>query len=90
MKSDADKDSYLVFSDTYYPGWKAYVDGRNVPVLPVNIVQRAIKLEKGEHRILWVYQPMMFMMGAGISFATCLTILCGVAFRLKRRGVANR
>ncbi|MDQ3239437.1 MAG: YfhO family protein [bacterium] len=77
---------YLVFSDSNYPGWKAYVDGKDTPIVQVNLVQRAIKINKGEHKIIWVYSPVMFHIGLGISFATWVTLICWYLFIYKKKG----
>jgi uncharacterized membrane protein YfhO len=73
----------LVFSDTYYPGWNAYVDGKMSPTHKINLVQRGLTIEKGEHTIVWNYEPLWFYGGAGISFATLITL--GTYLFLSRR-----
>jgi len=85
MKSVSANDGVLAFSDTFYPGWKAYVDGIERPILEVNLVQRAIKLEKGEHTIVWLYEPYGFFVGLCISFATLITVTV-VAFVYRKKG----
>ena len=45
----ADRASFLFLSDTWYPEWRAYVDGRPVPILKANHAFRAVAIEAGEH-----------------------------------------
>lgn len=67
--------TYLIFSDTYYPGWIATINNQPTEILKVNLVQRAIKLtESGAITIVWEYQPQSFYNGLKISLATTLLL----------------
>ncbi|MBI3135580.1 MAG: YfhO family protein [Bacteroidetes bacterium] len=70
-----------VFSEIYYPeGWKAYVDGTEVPVLRVNYVLRAIELTAGEHKIEFVYELESYKKSGMIANAGSVGILLLLAF----------
>ena len=46
-----------VFSEIYYPvGWKAYIDGAEVPISCVNYTLRAIEAPAGDYAIEFVYK----------------------------------
>ena len=60
----------LVFSELFYPGWEARVDGRPVPLRRANVAFSALWLEAGEHRIERRYVPRIFHLGLAISLAT--------------------
>ena len=47
----APTDGYLILTDTYYPGWKASVDGTGVNILPAFGAFRAVEVSKGSHTI---------------------------------------
>lgn len=68
---------FLVLSDSYYPGWKVYVDGQERELLAANINQRAVYLEKGENIIVFSYEPQSVKVGVGISlvFHTLIGII---------------
>jgi len=76
---------FLVFSDTYSPGWRAYVENRGrwqeVEVRPADLAFRAVFLLDGRYRIRWVYQPLSFRIGLWSSLASLLGIL-GLALRM--------
>ena len=48
---------FLYFLDNYDRFWKAYLDGKQVPILRANFTFKAIQLPAGEHRVQWVYDP---------------------------------
>ena len=70
----------LVLSDAMYPGWKAYVDGAEQPILPTNLIMRGVVLQPGKHQVVFVFRPELLPIGAVISitvfalFAALLTI----------------
>ena len=63
------KDEILVMADSYYPGWKATVDGKNTKIYPANINQRAIFVPAGHHQIQFKFVPQLFEIGKKISIA---------------------
>ncbi|MDA8189877.1 MAG: YfhO family protein [Dehalococcoidales bacterium] len=68
----ADAPAWLVLSDTYDEGWKAYVDGRETKVYRANYVMRAVRLEAGKHEVLFRYEPASFAIGLRISIVALL------------------
>ncbi|MFQ5873742.1 MAG: YfhO family protein, partial [Dehalococcoidia bacterium] len=78
-------EGYLVLSEVYYPGWKAFVDGREEKVLRANFAFRTIYLQPGSHRVRLVFDPLSWRVGLGISFATWLGLAGWGAWGLRRR-----
>jgi hypothetical protein len=70
----------LVLADSYYPGWKAYVDGRETRILKANHFFRAVALAEGEHVVEFKYDPLSFKIGAWISLFTITGILAITLF----------
>ena len=64
------KPGFLFLSDSYYPGWKAYVDGRETKIYRANFMFRAVALDRGAHKIEFVYDPLSFKLGMVISIFT--------------------
>jgi len=63
---------WLVVSEVYYPGWKAYVDGQETPIYKADLVLRAIELNPGHHTVLFVFDPDTIRYGLSITFAGML------------------
>jgi len=63
LEYEADNDGFLYVSDTYYPGWRAYVDGKETKIYRANLAFRAIEAPKGKHTVVFKYVPMSFYIG---------------------------
>ena len=77
----------LFMSETYYPGWKAYVDGKEEEILRANYAFRAIPVGPGSHRIEVVCQPMSFKVGLTLSLLTIVALLTAWAVLERKRDV---
>lgn len=79
-KSNSSEPQLAVFSEIYYPiGWKAYVDGQEVPVSRVNYTLRAIEIPAGEHTIEFAYRLETYHKSGGIAWAGSILVLLLVA-----------
>ena len=78
--------SFLVMTDTYYPGWRCYVDGKPAEIYRAYGVVRAVFLEQGPHRVVFRYEPDSFRIGLTIS----LLSVAGVLFLIARNAVMRR
>jgi hypothetical protein len=67
----------LVLLDTFYPGWRARVDGRPAPIQPADVAFRSVQIRRGHHRVRFSYHPASVVAGGIISLAAALAIaLC--------------
>jgi hypothetical protein len=77
----------LILADSFYPGWRAYVDGRETQILRANLFFRAVVLSPGDHVVEFRYDPASFKIGLAVSLVT----LCGLlVVCLWRTRFANR
>lgn len=74
---------FLVLLDQYYPGWKAYVDGKETEIYPTDYVFRSVYLEKGNHKVEFIYDPLSYKVGKYISLGTILLLILAYIFRDK-------
>jgi len=64
---ESDRPSLVVVAQTFYPAWRAEVDGQFAPLLRANHAFQALQVPQGRHHIQLVYQDRAFEIGAVIS-----------------------
>jgi hypothetical protein len=67
-------DGLWVIADSYYPGWKATIDGHSSKILPVNYNQRGVMVPEGKHEVELTYQPDSYNQGVGLAILTALAL----------------
>jgi uncharacterized membrane protein YfhO len=87
MKVTTTRDAILVFSDSYYPGWVADIDGTETTIYRANITQRAVVVPAGEHQVKFRFRPVTVIAGSCVSLASLLLLL-GCFLLLRRREAA--
>jgi hypothetical protein len=80
----------LVLTDTYAPGWRAYLDDKTVPVYIANHTFRAVVVPPGQHQVRFTYQPTSFSVGLWISVLSAVVALVVAALILIRRQRVGR
>jgi hypothetical protein len=78
LKTHTNQARFLVLSDNYYPGWRAYVNGREQPVLRVNYTLRGLLLDKGSSTVTFVFRPQSLVIGAWISGIVLVCVFAGL------------
>jgi hypothetical protein len=95
LEVEAAGPAYLVTSETHYPGWKAWIDGRETPLYYTNVAFRGLPLPEGRHTVSMRFQPRIFYAGAALSAGGWL-LLCALSLknwisrrRLKRKSTSS-
>lgn len=82
----APTDALFVVSENFYPGWRAFVDNRETPILRANAIMMAVAVPAGEHNITLWFDPFSVKLGAGTSLITLVGLLVGwLVVRFKPR-----
>ena len=76
---DAPCHGYLYFTETFYPGWSARIDGRETPLLRANHAFTAVAVPSGRHVVEKRYRSAALARGALGSAVTLLLLLGGAA-----------
>jgi hypothetical protein len=77
----------LVVSESYFPGWRAWVDGAPAEILRTDYVLRGIELDAGAHHVRFEYRPWSVRIGAALSLIGVGTA-AGLVWADRRAGTA--
>lgn len=80
----------IVFSEIYYPGWKATVDGKEVEIGRVNYVLRAIRVEGGSHKVELSFFPTTITVTDTIAYCAFALLILGIIFIILRNVYLSR
>jgi len=72
---NAPGDVFLVFSDTYYPGWRAYIDGNETKIYRANGITKGILISEGVHEVEFQFFPSNFWLYFSISAVSIILII---------------
>ncbi|OGQ63542.1 MAG: hypothetical protein A3I81_05945 [Deltaproteobacteria bacterium RIFCSPLOWO2_02_FULL_55_12] len=75
LETACERPGFLVMSDSYYPGWKAYIDGNETKIYRANYVMRSVSVPVGAHKVEFKYEPEVFRAGAVISAVTLVALV---------------
>jgi len=64
----------LVICDSFYPGWRATVDGKVTKVFRADGLNKAIAVDPGRHRIVLTFLPDTFLLGTVMSAGSALAL----------------
>jgi hypothetical protein len=67
LSVESQRPAYLVTSETHFPGWRAYVDGRPQPIYYTNVAFRGFPVPAGRHQILMRFETPTFWWAAAAS-----------------------
>ena len=71
----------LTFLDSWYSGWRAWIDGEEVNILKANDAFKAVVVPAGTHTVAFTFQPMSFYIGLITSlvfFGALFIVLIGI------------
>ena len=75
---------YLLLSEMFYPGWKAYIDGAETKIFRADWCLRAIPVESGSHHLEVRFEPDAFRRGMWITLGTLALCTGGIVYSMKK------
>ena len=79
----------LVVSEIAFPGWRAFVDGVETPILRADYMLLGVEVPAGSHQVTLSYEPWSARIGA-LATALGLAGLLTVLALWLRRGLGRR
>jgi uncharacterized membrane protein YfhO len=75
-QSENSYEGFAVFSENYYNnGWSVTIDGNPVEHYNVNYVLRGISIPKGQHTIVFEFNPEIVKTGASIALLSSILLV---------------
>ena len=74
LSAQTSRGGLLVLSETYYPGWKAWLDDRPTQIYSTDIALRGVIVPAGAHRVRMEFRPLVLPISLGISLATAILL----------------
>jgi len=76
-------DGVLVVNDSFWPGWRATIDGRDVPIWRADFLVRAVPWPAGRHLLEMSYEPPEVRMGSIVTLAGAVAFITLLALGLR-------
>jgi hypothetical protein len=68
-------EEFAIFSEVFYTGWNAYIDGELVDHVRANYVLRGLEIPAGKHEIVFKFEPSLYSSGESIALICSLLVL---------------
>jgi len=76
------KGGVVVFSEIYYPGWTATIDGQPAELGRVNYILRALNVKAGKHEVVLDFHPSSISTTETIAYVALVALLLAICAAL--------
>lgn len=76
------KGGVVVFSEVYYPGWSATIDGQAAELGRVNYILRALNVKAGKHEVVLEFHPSSISTTETIAYVALVALLLAICAAL--------
>ena len=76
------KGGVVVFSEVYYPGWSATIDGQPAELGRVNYILRALNVKAGKHEVVLEFHPSSISTTETIAYVALVALLLAICAAL--------
>jgi uncharacterized membrane protein YfhO len=75
IETSSSSPGYVVLANTWYPGWSAWIDSQPRTIWRANYLFQAVEVPAGDHQLVLMYRPGIFITGCAISFLMLIGIV---------------
>jgi hypothetical protein len=83
IKVSTDQEGLLIFTDNYYHGWNAYLDGTKTKLYRANYTFRGVVVPNGSHTLEMVYEPMSIQYGRALTVVSMISWIGLLVYKRK-------
>jgi uncharacterized membrane protein YfhO len=76
---------FLVTSETFYPGWRAFLDGREHKPVLTNVAFRGLAVPAGRHTVTMEFDPPILRWSAVATMFSAVLLMAAIAIGDNRR-----
>lgn len=88
-KVNSSGNCFLLLNEVYYPDWKAYLDGKEIPIYQTNYFMRGVVVPKGNHDLELKFYSQEFETGKTLSLASnillALLLILSIFFEMRNK-----
>ncbi|MBI3972428.1 MAG: YfhO family protein [Chloroflexi bacterium] len=77
---EARQNAMLFLADQMYPGWKAFIDGKETKIYRANYLFRSVYVPAGRHTVDFVYRSRSFQLGLLVTMVAALAAIGALAW----------
>jgi hypothetical protein len=90
IEADLSAPGYLVLTEANYPGWRVRVDGEEREIVTADLLFRAVRLEAGQHHVVFTFQPQTLRVGTALTLLALAGLVGLAAIRVYNQRVGRR
>ena len=75
LETNSPAPAFLVTSETAYPGWHAWIDGQEHPLITTNVAFRGLTVPAGKHIVKMRFDPGILRLAAWLSVAAWMALI---------------
>lgn len=83
VEANLDNAGFLVLSEMWYPGWKAFEGNKDYEIYQTNYLFRSVYLDKGYHKIVFVFDPLSFKIGLWLTLISLSALIILFIYKIK-------